>query len=121
MKKRYAALTLLSALVLSACGGNKFEGTYQSSIGGEAGDMMNQMAGAMNQSLSQTMTIGPNYVESNGRRQEMEKIFEREADGKRWLVFQDKSGKEDALAIVDDDTLAIDNGMMKIEFHRKKQ
>ena len=79
------------ALLLSACGGHKFEGEFQIKAMGIPGG---------------TLVIGSDYIEKDGVRNELDKIFERESsDGKKYLVMVNKQGQEEAWEIVDDNTL----------------
>lgn len=103
-------ITML-CLSLLACGGHGFEGTYKSSVDSE---MLNQMMSKLPQS---TLTIGSDYIESNGRRAEVEEIFVRESNGKEFLII--KIGKkEESLEIIDKNTLQQNLGMAKIVFKR---
>lgn len=99
------------SIILVACGGHGYEGTYQSSVDSK---MMNQY---MNKMPKSTMTIGRDYIESNGSRTEVDEIFVRESNGKEYLIIK-IGNKEDAIEIVDENTLQQDMGMMKIKFKR---
>ena len=107
---KYLFVIMLS-LSLFACGGHGFEGTYKSSVDSK---MLNNMMGKLPQS---TLTIGSDYIESDGRRTEVDEIFIRESNGKEYLIIK-MDNKEDALEIVDENTLQQDMGMMKIKFKR---
>lgn len=102
---------LVLSLSLFACGGHGYEGTYKSSVDSK---MFNNMMSKMPQS---TLTIGSDYIESDGRRTEVDEIFTRESNGKKYLIIK-VGDKEDALEIIDDNTLQQDMGMVKIKFKR---
>ena len=99
------------SLMLFACGGHGYEGTYQSSVDSK---MMNQYMNKMPQSK---MTIGSGFIESNGSRTEVDEIFVRESDGKEYLIIK-MGNQEQVLEIIDEGTLQQDMGMMKIKFKR---
>ena len=107
---KYLFVVMLS-VSLFACGGHGYEGTYQSSVDSK---MMNQY---MNKMPKSTMTIGPDYVESNGSRTEVDEIFVRESNSKKYLIIK-MGDNEQVLEIVDENTLQQDMGMMKIKFKR---
>lgn len=79
--------------------------------------MMQQVTG---QSITQqTITIGSDYIETNGKRQKFKKIFERDTDNIRYLVFQQEDGQETVMVIKDDKTLVQDMGLVKQTLHKK--
>jgi hypothetical protein len=63
------------------------------------------------------MTIGDNYIESKGQRVEFDEMFVRESNGEKYLIMK-KGNEEQALKIIDGNTLQQDMGMMKITFTR---
>ena len=109
MKKLRLMLVALVTLVLVGCG-HGYEGTYKvevSSVGVNLGDLM----------PSTQIVLGDDYLESDGSRTQMDKIFVRESGGASYLVFQ--SGKdEDAWKIVDDKTLEQGNGFAMVRMRR---
>lgn len=117
MKMNKWCVAVLAGALLAGCGGTGFEGKYEVSAGS---DMLGDMSAAMGAAMGKnTIEIGSDYIESNGQRQHLDKLFVRETNGKRFLVAA-AEGKEDAMEIVDDNTLQKGNGIMKIVFHRVK-
>ncbi|GAA0681955.1 hypothetical protein GCM10009104_03410 [Marinobacterium maritimum] len=109
MKKLRLLLISLFALVLVGCG-HGFEGTYKievSSVGVNLGDLI----------PDNRLVIGSDYLESDGERTDMDKIFVRESGGSRYLVFKEK-GKEEAWKIINDKTLEQGNGFAKVRMSR---
>lgn len=108
---KMASLLVLAGTLLGC--GHGFEGEYQSRAG-SSNELMNAFAGAVG---TQTIVIGPDYIESNGQRAEFEDIFVRDSAGTRYLVF--KSGEsEEAWKIVDDNTLVQGTGLMNVTLKR---
>lgn len=105
------AILLSLTLLLAACGGHGFEGKYESKV--ESG-MLGNMANMMPQS---TLIIGSDYIESDGKRVEMDEIFVRDSNGKEYLVLK-RGESEEVFEIADDKVLVQDMGMMKIKFVR---
>ncbi|GGW78993.1 hypothetical protein [Alteromonas halophila] len=110
MKLRFLAIAAIS-LLLTACGGHGYEGTWK--IGGGGMDKMLAMVGQ-----SGTLIIGDDYVESSGQRTEFD-IFVRESGDKKYLVMEDESGSEDVFEIVDEDTLMQNAGFVKLTLKRQ--
>ncbi len=109
MKRVRLLLISLFTLVLVGCG-HGYEGTYKveiSSVGVNLGDLM----------PDNRIVIGADYLESDGTRTEMDKIFVRESAGSRYLVFNGE-GEEEAWKIIDDKTLEKGNGFAKVMMHR---
>ncbi|WP_286235372.1 hypothetical protein [Thalassotalea sediminis] len=106
--------TLLSSLLLllTACGGHGFEGTYTSKVDSTL------MQGMVNGLPKTTLVIGDNFIENNGNRVIVDEIFIRESAGKEYLVFK-YGQQEQVLNIIDSDTLQQDMGMVKVTFKRK--
>ncbi len=120
MKVAKLGIGVLAVTLLIGCGGNGFEGTYSVSIGGAGAEMLGAMGKAMNQQMSEkTINIGSDYIEADGKRQSFKKIFERDANDKRYLVFQTENGQEEVMTIVDDKTLLQDQGFVKTTLHKK--
>lgn len=101
-----------AAAVLSACGGHGFEGSWKVESDNPV------IAEAMKQSGASKFNIGDNYLESNGQRNQLDDIFVRESDGKSYLVFVSE-GDEQAMEIIDDDTLKQSMGPLAITFKRQ--
>ncbi len=123
MKLAKLGIALLAGTLLAGCG-NGFEGTYTVStegVGAEVLGAMNQMMQQVTgQSITQqTITIGSDYIETNGKRQKFKKIFERDTDNVRYLVFQQEDGQETVMVIKDDKTLVQDMGIVKQTLHKK--
>ncbi|WP_205125048.1 hypothetical protein [Aeromonas sobria] len=114
-------LTKLTAIVmfstmLTACGGNGFEGTYEISM--DAGnDAINKMAIQMMGGRNGQLIIGSDYTESNGQRTEFDEISVRKSGEVSYLVFKSKAGEE-ALKIIDDETLEKQTPVMAIRFKK---
>lgn len=109
MKKLRLLLASLLTLVLVGCG-HGYEGTYKvevSSIGVNLGDLMPDTR----------IVIGADYLESDGERTAMDKIFVRESGGTRYLVFLGE-GEEEAWKIIDEKTLEQGNGFAKVRMNR---
>ncbi|EGR2232126.1 hypothetical protein DZF79_28420 [Vibrio parahaemolyticus] len=111
----------MSALAISAilvgCGGHSFEGDFQTKAGSQ-NELINAFAGMAGEAAPTIVTIGKDYVESEGSRENFDEIFVREAnDGNKYLVFV--SGEsEEAWKIVDENTLSQGNGLINIELVR---
>ncbi|GAA0786864.1 hypothetical protein [Marinobacterium sediminicola] len=109
MKKMRLLLISMLALILVGCG-HGFEGTYKvevSSVGVNLSELM----------PNNRIVIGGDYLESDGERTGMDKIFVRESGGSRYLVFKDKN-KEEAWKIIDDKTLEKGSGFAKVRMSR---
>lgn len=94
---KWLSIVFISS-ILFGCGGHGFEGEFSSDFAGK-------------------MTIGPDYIENNGQRQNFDEIFVRESDNKEYLVFKLKEAEE-AWEIIDDDHLVKRLGkrvIMKLE------
>jgi hypothetical protein len=106
---------LLSA-ILTACGGNGFEGTYEVSM--DAGNnAMNKMAMQMMGGEKGQLIIGSDYTESNGQRTKFDEISVRKSGETSYLVFKNKTGEE-ALKIIDNETLEKQTPFMAIRFKK---
>ncbi len=109
---------LALVLLLAACGGHGYQGTYQVELGVEhdnpfgaflkmAGDMMDKP----------TLIIGDDYIESDGARSTFDEIFVRDSHGKTYLVMKTK-GDERAWQIIDDNTLLVKEGLVSYKLVR---
>ena len=110
---KLAAITVLM-ITLSACG-HGFEGEYETKTSSsiELVDAFAEIAG------SHKLVIGPNYIDSDGRRTEFEEIFVRESGSERYLIFKN-AGNEEIWKIIDDNTLVQGNDLMSIKLVRIK-
>jgi len=107
MLKKIIILSL--TLLLAACGGHGYEGKYESKV-------ESAMLGSMSTMMPKTtITIGSDFIESKGKRVEMDDIFVRESNGKKYLVLL-KGSDEEAFEITSGDSLLQNMGMMKIKF-----
>lgn len=61
--------------------------------------------------------IGSDYIESDGERQEMNRIFVRESEGQRYLVMA-SNNEEEAWKIMDNRTLMVQDGMITMKMVR---
>ncbi|AZR83197.1 hypothetical protein AYJ59_07110 [Thiomicrospira sp. S5] len=99
--------------ILAGCSGHDFEGKFQTKA-----DSPNAFLNQFTNSLgSQTIVIGPDYIESDGQRELFDKIFVRNSDGQKYLIFK-KDNTEDAWKIVDENTLVQGNGLVQIKLVR---
>lgn len=112
--KCFSVLAL--SAVLAACGGHGFEGEYESKIDGSKNVTMNAIYKSLKPS---TLTIGSDYVESQGQRQLYDEIFVRKSGDQKYLVFK-KGSSEEAMKIADGNTLVQENGIMNIQFVKIK-
>lgn len=110
MKLRSLAIAAFS-LLLMACGGHDYEGTWKLEGGG-----MDKMLAMVGQ--SGTFIIGDDYIEHGGQRTDVD-IFVRESGDKEYLVMKDESGSEDVFEIVDEDTLLQNAGFVKLTLKRQ--
>lgn len=108
---RIAAISAAAA-VLSACGGHGFEGKWQV----ESDNPL--VVAAMKQSGASNFNIGDDYLEANGQRNQLDDIFVRESEGKSYLVFVNDED-EQAMEIIDDNTLQQSMGPLSITFVRQ--
>ncbi|GAA6132567.1 hypothetical protein [Halopseudomonas sabulinigri] len=100
-------------VLLTACGGHDFEGVYESRAGSD-NDALNSIAELVG---GEKLVIGPDYIETQGKRTEFDDIFERESAGERYLVF--KTGEhEEVWRVVDDRTLMKGAGLVNIKLIR---
>lgn len=113
MKLRAYISTIAMIAALTGCD-HGFEGTYKGKV-----DSSDQFVDAIAEaaSASRTLTIGSNYVESEGEHREFDDIFVRDADSESYLVFKDKN-EEIAWKIVDKNTLLVSVGFMSVKFVR---
>lgn len=96
---KYSAVLALVAM-LSACGGHDFEGVYESRVS-STNETLNSLAGKIS---GDKLEIGPDYIESRGKRTMFDEIFERELAGDHYLVF--KRGEDEMVwKIVNEKTL----------------
>ncbi len=102
----------LFALVLAGCGGHGFEGTYSAT---SDDSMVNQMIKSTGGS---TIIIGEDYLEAEGERTEVDEIFVRESNDKRYLIIV-KDGEEESFEIIDDETLRIAMGPIGLNYVRQ--
>ncbi|WP_334019357.1 hypothetical protein [Alteromonas sp. S015] len=110
MKFRAIGLVLAISL-LTACGGHGFEGQWKMDAGKTTNKYMH-MAGVDN-----TLTIGDDFIESEGTRVEMD-IFTRESNDKNYLIFKTEDGREQGYEIIDNDTLISGRGFAAIRYKR---
>ena len=106
---RLAAIGLSTAL-LAACGGHGYEGKWELESDNPTILQTMKLAGAG------SFTLGDDYIEANGRNN-LDEIFVRESDGKKFLIMV-KDDEEKAIEIIDDDTLRQEMGMFSIKFVR---
>lgn len=116
MKSVKTGLVLALSALLMACGGHGFEGEYEIKAGAN-NRTMETLMGMVGGGPSK-MVIGSDYVESEGKRQDLEKIFVRESGGTKYLVFKDKQADEEVWRILDDKTLESGNALMSIKLVR---
>ncbi|QBY04383.1 hypothetical protein E2K93_08260 [Thalassotalea sp. HSM 43] len=108
---KYASiLALIGTLV--GCG-HGYEGEYQSKAV-SSNEFLNAFAGIAG---SESIVVGADYIESQGKRTEFDDIFVRESGSKSYLVFKGKES-EDVWTIIDEDTLMQGNGLMSIQLVR---
>ncbi|MGI2170811.1 hypothetical protein ACROAE_11580 [Shewanella sp. MF05960] len=107
LKKSFIVAGL--SLLLAACGGHGYEGQYESSI--EATGL-----GSLNSMMPKTtMYIGTDYIESNGQKIEVEKIYVKEQGDRKILIMQTQEGDQ-AYIIDKDGSLLIKSGIATIKF-----
>jgi hypothetical protein len=107
LKKSFIVAGL--SLLLAACGGHGYEGQYESSI--EASGL-----GNMSSMMPKTsLYIGTDYIESNGEKTAIEKIYVKEQGDKKFLIMQTQQG-EQAYIIDKDGSLLIKAGIATIKF-----
>lgn len=101
------------AALISACGGHDFEGTYESRVVTD-----NNMVAAMTKGLvGLKVTIGKDYIESEGNRRPLNSIVVRESGGEKYLVMT--SGQdEEVMKIVDKNTLEQKQGLATFQLVR---
>lgn len=105
-------------MLLAACGGHGYEGTYQVELGGDKDNPFGaflKMAGDMME--KPTLIIGDDYIESDGERSEFDEIFVRDSHGKKYLVMKTKDD-ETAWQIIDDNTLQVKEGFVSYKLIR---
>ncbi len=107
LKKSFIVASL--SLLLAACGGHGYEGQYESSI--EASGL-GKMASMMPKT---SLYIGTDYIESNGQKINIDKIYVKEQGDKKFLIMQTQQG-EQAYMIDKDDSLLIKSGIATIKF-----
>ena len=107
--KHFIAVAALLSLI--GCGEHGYEGTYQSQV--ESG-----MLGKMSKMMPKTtLVIGTDYIETDGKRIEVDEIIVRVSGGKSYLVI--KSGQdEQSLEIINENTLKQDMGLVKVIYKR---
>lgn len=111
---KYLRFTLISLLLVTLLGcGHGYEGEFAGQVNID-NPMVNAMAGSAG---SIKLTIGGDYIESDGQRRTFDDIFVRDSGGDSYLVFKDKSGEE-AWKIIDKNTLLRDHGMVKVQLER---
>lgn len=113
MKLLKYMMVIALATLLSACGGHDFEGVYETRAGSD-NELLNSFA---EMTSGGKLVIGPDYIESQGKRTLFDEIFERESAGERYLVF--KTGETEAVwKVVDENTLMQGGGLMSIKLVR---
>lgn len=105
------SLIVSCLILLTACGGHGFEGSYQSKV---ESAFMQGMSKNMPKS---TLVIGSDFIEIDGKRTQADDISVRDSANKKYLVVN-VTGQEQVLEIIDDNTLQQDLGVMKITFKR---
>ncbi|MNV69314.1 hypothetical protein D3C71_1622190 [compost metagenome] len=80
-------------------------------------DAINKMTMQMMGGGKSQLIIGSDYTESNGQRTEFDEISVRKSGEISYLVFKNKSGEE-ALKIIDDETLEKQTPVMAIRFKK---
>ncbi|RMH45853.1 MAG: hypothetical protein D6694_04215 [Gammaproteobacteria bacterium] len=109
---------LVFSLALAACGGHGFEGEYRMEIGGDVSQ--NPMVQALNEKMAEKrLVIGENYTVSDGEKHEYDSIVVESEGDNRYLVFV-KGDEREKFKIIDDDTLEINEGFVKIRLVRTK-
>jgi len=98
--------------MISACG-HGYEGEYRSTTE-SSNEFLNALTGSI---ADQKYIIGSDFVESNGQRKLLDKIYVRKTGGKEFLVFKD-SESEEIWNIVDANTLRLESGPMSITLTR---
>ncbi len=112
MKFKKLAILAIATLALTACGEHGYEGSYSVKTEDNAmGSMMASMGGAAK------FNLGTDYVESLGVRSELDDVIVRESGGKKYLILK-KDGAEQAYEIINDNTIALDGGFVKIVYER---
>ncbi len=101
-----------SCLLLVACG-HGYEGSYQTQAK-STHQHLNSFAGNAEQ---KRVVIGRDYIEVNGERTKLERIFVENKGSERYLVLQ-KADEQSWLRIIDEQTLAKGNGLLTITFRR---
>jgi hypothetical protein len=109
LKKSFIIVGL--SLLLAACGGHGYEGEYESSI--EAAGL----GGFANSLPKKKMYIGSDYIESDGQKLELEKIYVKEKGEQKYLILQSKQG-ELAYIIDPDGSLLIKTGYITLKFSK---
>ena len=112
MKPIRCASVVALAATLSGCG-HGFEGEYRSKANVPA-DFLYAFADSLG---SSRITVGSDYIETNGHRTKFEDIYVRQSGDNRYLVFRDGRAGE-AWEIVDDKTLIQGDGPLQITLTR---
>ncbi|MGY6277205.1 hypothetical protein [Methylomonas sp. MgM2] len=104
------------AAILMGCG-HGFEGEYTEQTGSsvEFLNAITQIAG------TNTIVIGPNYVDSNGIRTQYKNIFVRDSGSQKYLILKKEDDSEEAWKIIDEDTLVKGDGLVSITLRRIKK
>ncbi len=98
--------------MIGACG-HGYEGEYKSTTE-SSNELLSTLSGSI---AGQKYIIGSDFVESNGQRKLLDKIYVQETGGKEFLVFKD-SASEEIWDIVDANTLRLEAGQMRITLTR---
>lgn len=108
-------LVLGMAALLTACG-HGYEGEY-SAQGGSSNELLDAVAKVVG---DKTIVIGPDYLDTDGKRTNFEDIFVRESGSESYLVFKKDKDSEEVWKIVDKDTLIQGNGLLSVTLKRVK-
>ncbi|MBW8192783.1 hypothetical protein K0504_17225 [Neiella marina] len=101
---KYVA-ALAFTLLLTACGGHGYEGTYKLEAEGAMAGLLKMAQGMSGQEGDITIEIGSDYLISEGEKIEVDEITTRVSNGKKYLVIVDEGSSEDAFEIGDNGTL----------------
>lgn len=116
---KYISVLAITAILIG-CGGHPFQGDFQTKAGSQ-NELLNAFAGMAGNAAPTIVTIGKDYVESEGNRENFDEIFVRKSsDGKEYLIFVN-GDSEEAWKIVDENTLSQGNGLINIELVRIQQ
>ena len=108
-------------MLLAACGGHDYEGTYKVQLGGAKNNPFGTMLKMFGDMATQSnIIIGDDYIETDGERSEFDDIFVRESHGKKYLVLA-SDGEEESWRIIDENTLEVKDGMISYQLVRVEE